>query len=57
MSDNTIVNKQKHIRVMSKVFVSYKRDNKDMVLPLVQKLESEIGISCWVDLTDIESDE
>ena len=40
---------------MSKVFVSYKRDDK--VFPLVRKMESELGIKFWIDLEGIESDE
>ena len=42
---------------MSKVFVSYKRADKDKVFPLVHKMESELGIMFWVDLEGIESDE
>ena len=42
---------------MSKVFVSYKRVDKDRVFPLVHKMESELGIKFWVDLEGIESDE
>lgn len=49
----TVINKKD----MSKVFVSYKRVDKDKVFPLVEQLENELGISFWVDLTCIESDE
>ena len=41
---------------MSKVFVSYKRVDKDKVFPIVHRLEDELGIKCWVDLEGIESD-
>ena len=41
---------------MSKVFVSYKRDDKDKVFPIVEKLEKVLGVSCWVDLTGIDGD-
>lgn len=49
----TVINKE----VMSKVFVSYKRVDKDKVFPLVEKLDKKLGIRCWVDLAGIESDE
>lgn len=42
---------------MSKVFVSYKRDDKDIVLPIVHRMEDELGFKFWVDLKGIESDE
>ena len=42
---------------MSKVFVSYKRADKDRVFPIVRRMESELGIKFWVDLEGIESDE
>ena len=42
---------------MSKVFVSYKRVDKDKVFPLVRKMESELGVKFWIDLDGIESDE
>lgn len=42
---------------MSKVFVSYKRVDKDKVFPIVEELEKDFGINCWVDLAGIESDE
>ena len=41
---------------MSKVFVSYKRVDKDKVFPFVRRLESELGIRCWVDLEGIDGD-
>lgn len=42
---------------MSKVFVSYKRVDKDKVLPIVHQLDNKLGIKCWMDLDGIESDE
>lgn len=42
---------------MSKVFVSYKRVDKEKVLPIVHQLDKKLGIKCWVDLDGIESDE
>ena len=41
---------------MSKVFVSYKRVDKDKVFPLVHRMESELGIKFWVDLEGIDGD-
>ena len=41
---------------MSQVFVSYKRTDKDKVFPLVQKMESELGVKFWVDLEGIDGD-
>lgn len=40
---------------MSKVFVSYKRADKDKVFHLVHEMESEFGIEFWMDLEGIES--
>lgn len=40
---------------MSKVFVSYKRDDVDKVLPIVRWLESELGFKLWIDLDGIEN--
>lgn len=42
---------------MSKVFVSYKRADKDKVFPIVSRMESELGFKFWIDLKGIESDE
>ena len=40
---------------MARIFVSYKRLNKDQVFPLVEKIEQQVGEKCWVDLDGIES--
>lgn len=40
---------------MARVFISYKRKNKDQVFPIVDYIERELGIKCWVDLDGIES--
>lgn len=42
---------------MSKVFVSYKRVDKDKVFPIVHQMESKLGVKFWMDLEGIESDE
>jgi len=40
---------------MERIFISYKRANKDKVFPLVKKIEENLGVKCWVDLDGIES--
>ena len=41
---------------MARVFISYKRDDKDLVFPLKDKIEAAIGEPCWIDLEEIECD-
>lgn len=41
---------------MPRVFISYKRADKDKVFPLKDKIEAAIGEPCWIDLDGIESD-
>lgn len=40
---------------MARIFISYKRKNKDQVFPIVDYIERELGVKCWVDLDGIES--
>lgn len=40
---------------MAKIFISYKRKNKEQVFSIVRYVESRLGIKCWVDLDGIES--
>jgi hypothetical protein len=40
---------------MKKIFISYKRTNKNQVFQLVKRIENQLGIKCWVDLDGIES--
>ena len=40
---------------MAQIFVSYKRVDKNKVFPIVEKIESELGCKCWVDIDGIES--
>ena len=37
------------------IFVSYSRNDKAVVLPLIKRINQELGIQCWIDLKDIES--
>lgn len=41
---------------MSRIFISYKRDDKDIVFPLKDRIEAATGEKCWIDLDGIESD-
>ena len=41
---------------MARIFISYKRADKDIVFPLKDKIEAATGENCWIDLDDIESD-
>lgn len=41
---------------MSKVFISYKRKDREKVFKLKEKLEASIGMQCWIDLHGIASD-
>ena len=41
---------------MARVFISYKRADKDMVLPLKNRIEKAIGEPCWMDMDGIASD-
>lgn len=40
---------------MARIFISYKRKNKEQVFQLVNYIESQLGEKCWVDLDGIES--
>lgn len=41
---------------MSKIFISYKRVDKEKVFNIKNKIEAAIGERCWIDLKGIESD-
>ena len=41
---------------MARVFISYKRADKEKVFRLKEKIEAATGESCWIDLEGIESD-
>ena len=40
---------------MAKIFISYKRKNKSQVFQIVENIEKELGVKCWVDINGIES--
>ncbi len=39
---------------MPRIFISYKRADKDIVFPLKDKIEAAIGEPCWIDLEGID---
>lgn len=41
---------------MSRIFISYKRVDKDKVFRIKEQIESALGEKCWIDLDGIESD-
>lgn len=41
---------------MNRIFISYKRVDKDNVFKIKDQIESALGEKCWIDLEDIESD-
>lgn len=41
---------------MSRIFISYKRRDKNLVFPIKDKIEAVLGEECWIDLDGIESD-
>ena len=41
---------------MAKIFISYKRVDKEQVIPFVERIQNDLQESCWMDLDDIESD-
>lgn len=41
---------------MSRIFISYKRADKEKVFELKDQIEAATGEKCWIDLDGIESD-
>ena len=41
---------------MERIFISYKRVDKDKVFRIKDQIESTIGEKCWIDIDGIESD-
>lgn len=41
---------------MARIFISYKRVDKDKVFKIKDQIESVLGDKCWIDLDGIESD-
>ena len=40
---------------MAKIFVSYKRKDKEKVLSVVNRIQKELNVECWMDISGIES--
>lgn len=38
-----------------RIFISYKRVNKEPVFAIIDRIERELGVKCWVDLDGIET--
>lgn len=43
------------INLFDKIFISYKRLDKDKVFPIVDEIYKRTGVKCWIDLEGIES--
>ena len=41
---------------MERIFVSYKRDDKEKVFLIKNYIEKSVGEQCWIDIDGIESD-
>ena len=41
--------------IMAQIFISYKRNNKEIVFKIVKRIESRLGVKCWIDVEGIES--
>ena len=41
---------------MARIFISYKRADKDKVFPLKDQIEAALGEKCWIDVEGIKSD-
>lgn len=40
----------------TRIFISYKRADKEIVFPIKDMIESALGTKCWIDVHGIESD-
>lgn len=40
---------------MPSIFISYKRQDRDLVIPIVEQIKNNTGLDCWIDLEGIES--
>lgn len=41
----------------NRIFISYKRADREKVIPIIKEIEEKLGEKCWVDLNGIESSE
>ena len=42
---------------MERIFISYKRVDKDKIFKIKEQIESALGEKCWTDIDGIERDE
>lgn len=54
--ETKILNEPLQEKRQNRVFISYKRKDKENVFPLKEKIENLLGEKCWIDLDGIESD-
>lgn len=40
---------------MNRIFISYKRQDKQIVFPIVEEIKQHTGVDCWIDVEGIES--
>ena len=40
---------------MNRIFISYKRQDKQIVFPIVENIKRNTGVDCWIDVEGIES--
>ena len=51
------INKQKEeVKRKERIFISYKRVDKNKVFKIKNKIEKQLGQKCWIDIDGIESD-
>ena len=50
------ISRETNLNVGSRIFISYKRVDKEKVFSLKDVIENKIGEECWIDLDGIESD-
>jgi hypothetical protein len=40
-----------------RIFISYSRNDRALVLTLVERINQELGLECWIDMKGIENGE
>jgi len=54
-SDNNLL-VENHVPKQKRIFISYKRVDKEVVFRIKDDIEQRVGEKCWIDLDGIESD-
>lgn len=39
---------------MSRIFISYKRVDKEKVSPIIEEIKQKTGVDCWIDIDGID---